>query len=100
MDAGHLAVRFAGSAFRHAERPATRVAVGEDWTVRTYAELATDVRRLAARLIEEGLEPGDRVAIFAPNLPEWTLTDLSLIHISEPTRLGMISYAVFCLKKK
>src|SRR5450756_2689282 len=24
--------------------------------------------------------------------------DLSLIHISEPTRLGMISYAVFCLK--
>src|SRR5450759_3754843 len=28
------------------------------------------------------------------------LGDLSLIHISEPTRLGMISYAVFCLKKK
>ena len=26
--------------------------------------------------------------------------ELSLIHISEPTRLGMISYAVFCLKKK
>src|SRR5450756_73787 len=26
-------------------------------------------------------------------------TNLSLIHISEPTRLGMISYAVFCLKK-
>ena len=32
---------------------------------------------------EHGLQPG-----------------LSLIHISEPTRLGMISYAVFCLKKK
>src|SRR5450756_1887811 len=29
-----------------------------------------------------------------------TLLTLSLIHISEPTRLGMISYAVFCLKKK
>ena len=25
---------------------------------------------------------------------------LSLIHISEPTRLALISYAVFCLKKK
>src|SRR5450759_1310019 len=25
------------------------------------------------------------------------VADLSLIHISEPTRLGMISYAVFCL---
>src|SRR5450756_2508479 len=31
---------------------------------------------------------------------EQTLQNLSLIHISEPTRLGMISYAVFCLKKK
>src|SRR5450756_3151543 len=30
----------------------------------------------------------------------WQLHDLSLIHISEPTRLGMISYAVLCLKKK
>src|SRR5450756_1296828 len=29
-----------------------------------------------------------------------TVQVLSLIHISEPTRLGMISYAVFCLKKK
>src|SRR5450756_2171721 len=28
------------------------------------------------------------------------LRRLSLIHISEPTRLGMISYAVFCLNKK
>src|SRR5450759_3838249 len=27
---------------------------------------------------------------------EFTLDDLSLIHIYEPTRLGMISYAVFC----
>src|SRR5450756_325575 len=30
----------------------------------------------------------------------YTAAALSLIHISEPTRLGMISYAVFCLKKK
>src|SRR5450756_1725661 len=30
----------------------------------------------------------------------YAIVQLSLIHISEPTRLGMISYAVFCLKKK
>ena len=28
-----------------------------------------------------------------------TINRLSLTHISEPTRLGMISYAVFCLKR-
>src|SRR5660398_290670 len=33
----------------------------------------------------------------APNV---VLQHLSLIHISEPTRLRRISYAVFCLKKK
>src|SRR5450759_1048123 len=32
--------------------------------------------------------------------PRWATLALALIHISEPTRLGMISYAVFCLKKK
>ena len=32
--------------------------------------------------------------------PDGKVFGLSLIHISEPTRLGMISYAVFCLKKK
>src|SRR5660398_47902 len=31
---------------------------------------------------------------------EHTIGILSLIHISEPTRLRRISYAVFCLKKK
>ena len=31
---------------------------------------------------------------------KWEQTGLDLIHISDPTRLGMRSYAVFCLKKK
>src|SRR5450759_3399741 len=34
-----------------------------------------------------------------PYHEQWPYPRLSLIHISEPTRLGMISYAVFCLKK-
>ena len=35
-----------------------------------------------------------------PGAADAVVARLSLIHISEPTRLGMISYAVFCLKKK
>src|SRR5678810_615436 len=35
-----------------------------------------------------------------PFHPYYTVHDLSLIHISEPTRQAEISYAVFCLKKK
>ena len=34
------------------------------------------------------------------NPEDWIAPELSLIHISEPTRQAEISYAVFCLKKK
>ena len=37
---------------------------------------------------------------FCKNLNRFAKLHLSLIHISEPTRLALISYAVFCLKKK
>src|SRR5678816_2969539 len=43
-----------------------------------------------AVVLPHGIGKTVRVAVFA----------LSLIHISEPTRLLSISYAVFCLKKK
>ena len=43
------------------------------------------------------LEVGDTFTI---TVLDRTLTYLSLIHISEPTRRTPISYAVFCLKKK
>src|SRR5665648_317646 len=51
-------------------------------------------RSFAARPVTQSLDPTPGEVFGIPEL------DLSLIHISEPTRLGMISYAVFCLKKK
>src|SRR5665648_1143074 len=45
-------------------------------------------QRYAAQLPSEG-----EIVLF-----DRSWYNLSLIHISEPTRLGMISYAVFCLK--
>src|SRR5450759_2499001 len=38
-----------------------------------------------------------REALGIPGMTVEQTIPLSLIHISEPTRLGMISYAVFCL---
>ena len=38
--------------------------------------------------------------IFARMNKNENIMNLSLIHISEPTRQAEISYAVFCLKKK
>ena len=79
MDPNNIAVRFAAAALTHGRRPATRIRVGDAWVVQTYEELSGQVRRLAARLIDLGLQPGDRVGLFAPNLPEWTLVDLACL---------------------
>src|SRR5450759_485810 len=47
---------------------------------------------------EQRLDPADHLDDQVEKLYFQIVPCLSLIHISEPTRLGMISYAVFCLK--
>src|SRR5659263_194233 len=85
-------------------------ALADGRQVRTVARLV-----LACRAHDEGAQLGHGGREVAPGValvadehraaarraPQQLKADLalSLIHISEPTRLGMISYAVFCLKK-
>jgi len=61
--------------------------VNIDQNKRTEASKKIEVNNIQANVLKGGKEDS-------------TELNLSLIHISEPTRLGMISYAVFCLKKK
>src|SRR5665648_1131576 len=64
-----------------------------------HGDLSTNIAMQLAR--ELRAKPLDIANFIVNNLDiQGTIVDLSLIHISEPTRLGMISYAVFCLKKK
>jgi HIP---CoA ligase len=46
-------------------------AIDEDGTVTTYAMLERQVAGLGAHLLDLGVEPGDRVAILAPNCTAW-----------------------------
>src|SRR5665648_472169 len=57
--------------------------------------------QLAPSLHDQHLRQAQALAVpsgrdGAQGMPGMPGRDLSLIHISEPTRLGMISYAVFC----
>ncbi len=47
----------------------------------TYAELNADIDVLARALLAEGVEPGDRIGIWAPNCPEWVLTQYATAKI-------------------
>jgi fatty-acyl-CoA synthase len=61
----------------------------------TYAQLNARVDAFAAGLIALGLEPGDRVGIWAPNCAEWAITQfatakagLILVNINPAYRLS------------
>lgn len=55
---------------RYGETP---FAVGEDGTVTSFAGFRMRVENLARALVAHGVEHGDRVAIWAPNSPEWMI---------------------------
>lgn len=44
----------------------------------TWSELAEHVRRFAAALIETGLQPGERVLVWAPNTRHWVVAGLGI----------------------
>src|SRR5450756_1223086 len=64
-----------------------------DRAVGAHAGIGTQVGELVVAAV-------DHAYVAALGVDVEPVPALSLIHISEPTRLGMISYAVFCLKKK
>jgi long-chain acyl-CoA synthetase len=74
---GHLAYPDQSLAWllvQAAERFPTRTALHYYQEHLTYAELLEKARRLAAVFIREGLQPGDRVGVLFPNLPETLIT--------------------------
>lgn len=63
-----------GVALAAAERWPDKDAVVDGDTALTFAELAARARQAARAFIAAGLEPGDRFAIWAPNIHEWVWT--------------------------
>jgi len=49
------------------------------WQTLTFVDLATRVRELASGLVRLGLKPGERVAIWSENRPEWNMADLAVL---------------------
>ncbi|MEV0260772.1 fatty acid--CoA ligase family protein [Streptomyces sp. NPDC050617] len=62
-----------------AERYATREAVADGRTRVSYAQLGRRVERAAAACVASGVEPGDRVAVWAPNTLDWIVSALGAV---------------------
>jgi acyl-CoA synthetase (AMP-forming)/AMP-acid ligase II len=62
-----------------AERYRDREAVVDGRTRITYGELGQRVERAAAACVAAGVEPGDRVAVWAPNTVDWIVSALGAV---------------------
>jgi len=67
----------------------------------TYRDLESRVNEFAAGLLRAGLQPGDRIGIWAPNCVEWTVTQyaaatigLILVNLNPAYRAAEIKYAL------
>ena len=67
----------------------------------SYAELAAAVEEVARGLLAMGLEPGERVGIWAPNCAEWTLVQFAtaklgiiLVNINPAYRTSELEFAL------
>src|SRR6476659_9011585 len=72
-------------------------ATGRRWT---YAQFGLDVDTIALGLLDLGVDKGDRVGIWAPNCPEWTLLQYAtakigaiLVNINPAYRSHEVGYA-------
>lgn len=55
----------------------------------SFGQAENDARRMAAALLEMGLQPGDRVAILAKNCAEWILADIAI------AMAGLVSVPIY-----
>lgn len=74
------------------------VPTGRRWT---YAELLSESRALAAGLLRNGIRPGERVGVWAPNVAEWViiqfgtaLAGVILVNLNPAYRQRELEYAL------
>jgi long-chain acyl-CoA synthetase len=85
----HLAHVIRRSCERFTELPALGGFDGDEWTTISYGEMGALIDGVARSLIEMGVQARDRVAIFSPNRPEWTIADMAVAAI------GAVSVPIF-----
>lgn len=75
----HLAQMLRESATSFGSREAMRYRDTLGWHSLTYSDVSTRVEAMARALVSAGIAAGDRVALFAPNSPEWAIADFGIL---------------------
>ncbi|MGB4109879.1 MAG: long-chain fatty acid--CoA ligase [Desulfomonilia bacterium] len=51
------------------------------WREYTYADISKKVDALASYFLKKGVQPGDRIAIYSGNRPEWVVSDIASLAV-------------------
>ena len=78
-EATTLVQLFAERATALAQKPALKSKRGAEWQATTWGEWDSRARVIAGALINAGVQPGDRVAIFANTREEWVVADIAIL---------------------
>jgi long-chain acyl-CoA synthetase len=84
MNTQHLAVMIGHSGQQYADHPAMRAYNPNNQPTNqplTYRDMHARIRTLARAMLALGVQPGDRVGIFAQNCPEWSLADFAILSV-------------------
>jgi len=79
--AANLGKKFKETALKDPGRIAIRSKKDGKWDEISYGELNNRIESLAARLLERGVEKGDRIAIILENGPEWPVIFFAAVSI-------------------
>jgi long-chain acyl-CoA synthetase len=85
MDYPPLTKSFLDAVDRFASPRAQMYRTAAGWQSITAQEMLRRVAGLSKALDELGIKPGDRVAIFAPNCPEWHIADFAIQGVGAAT---------------
>jgi long-chain acyl-CoA synthetase len=79
MSFSNLAQMFFQRAAEHGGRPRYRYRTDAGWREVTWDEMERRVYEIAAALIQEGVAPGDRIALISATRPEWMELDFAIL---------------------
>lgn len=77
MNNEHLAVILREKAKEYGSQVAMCYKKCNEWCEITYTELSEKIQTGAATLLKLGIKNGEKIGIFSPNKPEWTITDFA-----------------------
>jgi long-chain acyl-CoA synthetase len=66
---------------KYGDRVMMKRKVGDTWQEISWNQFYDKVGKLGLAMMANGIEPGDRVAIFSPNSPEWQMVDMATVSI-------------------